>query len=152
MTVFRCRGCHCVLTRPLAERSLPDPNTDEGWYRPEASPADADGHTSDPIVRMGPGTFAIDPEPCGPPYVLDAASGLLVESGPRGPVVLNPEDGLGLLGHPDIAMRRGSGCGMDGEWGPNLACVCGTIVGTISSDCYQVQELRLQPDAVERQD
>ncbi|MFJ9848024.1 hypothetical protein [Streptomyces sp. NPDC101150] len=129
---------------------MPDPNVDEEWFRAEASPADGNGHTSEPIVMMAPGAFAMDPEPSGPPYVLDVASGLLVESGPSGTIVLHPEDGLGLEAHPDIAMRRGYCCGMDGEWGPNLACACGTIVATLYSDCYQVQELRLQPDAVER--
>ncbi|MET7785100.1 hypothetical protein ABZS93_00450 [Streptomyces sp900116325] len=101
-------------------------------------------------MRMPPGTFAVDPDPSGPPYVLDESSGFLVESGLSGTIVLNPADGLGLEEHPDIAMRRGYCCGMDGEWGPNLACKCGAIIATLYSDCYQVQEVRLQPDAVER--
>ncbi|MFE2166559.1 hypothetical protein ACFXB3_16045 [Streptomyces sp. NPDC059447] len=101
-------------------------------------------------MRMPPGTFAVDPDPCGPPYVLDESSGFLVESGPSGTIVLNPGDGLGLEEHPDVRMRRGYCCGMDGEWGPNLVCTCGAVIATIYSDCYQVQELRLQPDAVER--
>jgi hypothetical protein len=99
---------------------------------------------------MPPGTFAVDPEPSGPPYVLDESSGFLVESGPSGTIVLNPDDGLGLEEHPGISMRRGYCCGMDGEWGPNLVCKCGAIIATLYSDCYQVQEVRLQPDAVER--
>ncbi|MEU9107549.1 hypothetical protein AB0D54_25040 [Streptomyces xanthophaeus] len=150
MVVFRCRGCGRAVTQAVSERVLPDPDVDEGWYRPHAAPADVEGHTDGPIVRMAPGTFAVDAAPSGPPYVLDEASGLLVESGPRGTVVLHPGDGIALVGHPDLAMRRGYCCGMDGEWGPNLACACGAVVATLHSDCYQVQELRLQPDAVER--
>lgn len=150
MTEFQCRSCHRAVTPTVTERSLPDPDVDEGWYRPEASPPDASGHSTEPIVRMPPGTFAVDPNPSGPPYVLDESSGFLIESGPSGTIVLNPGDGLGLEQHPDIAMRRGYCCGMDGEWGPNLVCKCGAIIATIYSDCYQVQEVRLQPDAVER--
>ncbi|MFB7154728.1 MULTISPECIES: hypothetical protein [Streptomyces] len=149
MTVFRCRACHRTVTPPVTERPLPDPDSDDGWYRPEAAATDVNGHTGEPIVRMAPGTFAVDPEPFGPPYVLDAASGLLVESGPSGTIALNPVDGIGLEAHPDLAMRRGYCCGMDGEWGPNLVCACGAVIATVHSDCYQVQELRLQPDAVE---
>ncbi|MGW6704151.1 hypothetical protein ACWGDE_04565 [Streptomyces sp. NPDC054956] len=150
MAVFLCRVCRRAVTPDVNELPLPDPDGDEGWYRPEASPTDVDGHTDGPIVRMAPGTFAVDPEPSGPPYVLDEASGLLVESGPRRTVVLNPGDGIGLEAHPDLAMRRGYCCGMDGEWGPNLVCACGAVIATVYSDCYQVQEIRLQPDAVER--
>ncbi|MFJ9339599.1 hypothetical protein ACIRP0_09930 [Streptomyces sp. NPDC101733] len=152
MTVFHCRGCRLPVTRPVTERPLPDPDTDEGWHRPQAAPADAHGHTDAPIVRMPPGTFAVDPEPSGPPYVWDEASGLLPASGPRRTVVLNPADGAGLREHPDPAMRRGHCCGMDGEWGPNLVCACGAVVATLHSDCYQVQELRLRPATVERGD
>ncbi|MEV6956464.1 hypothetical protein [Streptomyces sp. NPDC051183] len=152
MTVFGCRGCGRVVTAEVAERGLPDPDADAEWYRPVAGAADEKGHTDAPIVRMAPGAFAVDTEPSGPPYVLDDSSGLLVESGPRRTVVLHPGDGIGLEGHPDLAMRRGYCCGMDGEWGPNLVCACGAVVATLYSDCYQVQELRLQPDAVERRD
>ncbi|MEI5008943.1 hypothetical protein RB196_18065 [Streptomyces sp. PmtA] len=152
MTVFQCRGCHRAITQPVSEQSLPDPNVHEEWYRPEATSMDENGHISQPIVRMAPGTFAIDPEPSGPPYVLDEPSGFLVESGPKGTIVLNPEDGIGLEPHPDVAMRRGYCCGMDGEWGPNLVCTCGAVIATVFSDCYQVQELRLRPEAVERRE
>ncbi|WP_372348281.1 hypothetical protein [Streptomyces sp. KL116D] len=152
LTAFQCRSCRRAVTPTLLERPLPDDGVDEGWYRPEASPEDANGHCAEPIVRMPPGTFAVDPDPSGPPYVLDKQSGLLVEAGPNGTIVLNPGDGLGLAEHPDVAMRRGYCCGMDGEWGPNLACACGAIVATLYSDCYQVQELRLQPAAVERRE
>ncbi|MBO1337460.1 hypothetical protein [Streptomyces sp. VRA16 Mangrove soil] len=147
-TVFRCRTCGAAVTAPVVERDLPDPDTDEGWYQPRASPVDSDGHCAEPVVRMAPGAFAIDPEPFGPPYVLDERSELLVESGPRGTVVLHPGDGIGMVPHPDTAMRRGYCCGMDGEWGPNLVCACGEIIATVHSDCYQVQELRLRPEAV----
>ncbi|MER7823545.1 hypothetical protein ABTX85_13380 [Streptomyces sp. NPDC096097] len=149
-TVFLCRGCRRAVTPVVTERPLPDPNVDDEWYRPQQGPMDENGHTDEPIVRMAPGTFAIDPAPCGPPYVLEDSSGLLVESGPSGTIVLHPGDGIGLEAHPDVAMRRGYCCGMDGEWGPNLVCACGAVVATVYSDCYQPQELRLQPDAVER--
>ncbi|MFG3139296.1 hypothetical protein ACGFZA_24150 [Streptomyces sp. NPDC048211] len=152
MTDFQCRSCHRSVTPAVAERPLPDPDVDAGWHRPQASTPDADGHCAAPVVRMPPGTFAVDPDPSGPPYVLDEQSGFLVESGPTGTIVLHPGDSLGLKEHPDIAMHRGHCCGMDGEWGPNLACTCGAIVATTYSDCYQVQELRLQPDAVARCD
>ncbi|MEU8757669.1 hypothetical protein [Streptomyces sp. NPDC048659] len=150
MTFFRCRVCRRVLSAGVVERVLPEADSDDGWHRPEAAPSGADGHTDAPVVRMPPGTFAVDPEPSGPPYVLDEGSGLLVESGPRGTLVLHPDDGLGMDPHPDPALRRGYCCGMDGEWGPNLVCGCGAVVATRYSDCYQVQELRLLPDAVER--
>ncbi|MET9836969.1 hypothetical protein ABZZ01_04045 [Streptomyces virginiae] len=123
---------------------------DDEWYRPRMSPTDVNGHTDGPIVRMAPGTFALDPEPSGPPYVLDGPSGLLVESGPSGTVALNPGGGTVLEAHPDAALRRGYCCGMDGERGPNLVRACGAVIATVHSDCYQVQELRLQPDAVVR--
>ncbi|MFE1953383.1 hypothetical protein ACFW9D_23280 [Streptomyces sp. NPDC059524] len=147
-TVFHCRDCGRALTPAVTERPLPDPDRDEGWYRREASATDEHGHCDSPIVRMAPGTFAVDPEPSGPPYVLDEASGLLVESGPRGTVVLHHGDGPGLEPHPDPALRRGYCCGMDGEWGPNLVCGCGAVVATLYSDCHQVRELRLRPEAV----
>jgi hypothetical protein len=152
MPLFQCRSCRRAVTPIVAEQSLPDSDSNDGWYRPRASPPDESGHSSDPVVRMAPGTFAVDPDPSGPPYVRDESSGFLVESGPRGTIVLHPDDGLGLEAHPDVALRRGSCCGMAGEWGPNLVCACGAVVATVSSDCYQVQELRLQPDAVERCD
>ncbi|MEU8461894.1 hypothetical protein [Streptomyces sp. NPDC029003] len=152
MTVFQCRSCGRALTRAVTERPLPHPDMDAEWHRPEAGPTDARGHTDSPIVRMAPGGFAVDPQPYGPPYVLDEPSGLLVDSGPRGTLVLDPDDGTGLEPHPDPAMRRGHCCGMDGEWGPNLACACGAVVATVHSDCYQVRELRLQPAAVTRHD
>lgn len=150
MPHFQCRGCRRAVTPTLTERPLPGFASADGWYRREASPMDGRGHTTEPMVRMPPGTFAVDPDPFGPPYLPDESSGLLVESGPSGTLVLNPGDGLGLQEHPDIRMRRGYCCGTDGEWGPNLVCACGAVVATLTSDCYQVQELRLRPDAVER--
>ncbi|MEW1930355.1 hypothetical protein [Streptomyces sp. NPDC088360] len=152
MTVFRCRGCRRAVTGAVRERALPNPDVDAEWYRPEASAADAGGHVARPVVRMAPGTFAVDPDPSGPPYVMDESLGLLVESGPSGTVVLNSSDGLGLEEHPDITLRRGFCCGMDGEYGPNLVCTCGAVIATLYADCYQVQELRLRPGAVERSD
>jgi hypothetical protein len=101
---------------------------------------------------MTAGTYAIDVEPFGPPYV--AVDGrpehraVHVPGGPRGTFVLAPGDVRGTTAARDPRQRQGH-CGPDGMNGPNLACTgCGREVATEVTDCWTWQETRLYPDAV----
>lgn len=108
---------------------------------------------------MPRGTFAREPEPWGAPFTatpepVSACGGIhcigdpdsqdfLISVGPRGTVVLHPDDAPVLLRHPD---HRHSGCcGLHGRDGMNMLCPCGAEVGTEISDCGTAYELHLHP-------
>ncbi|MGK4579578.1 hypothetical protein [Kitasatospora sp. HPMI-4] len=142
MTVFLCRACGRPLTGPL--RSLDE--------LPEQRYADED-EGDQPGVTMARGTYAVDPEPFGAPYVVpsapapDAPANIRVPGGPCGTFVLHPEDTTGLLPHPDPRRHVGC-CGPDGMSGGNRVCPCGAEVATLVADCWTYQELRLDPERV----
>jgi hypothetical protein len=55
MTVFVCAGCDAVLSSPLAQVALPV-HAHQMW-----------GYSLLPVL-MEPGTYAVEPEPSGPPW------------------------------------------------------------------------------------
>ncbi|MFG3583227.1 hypothetical protein [Streptomyces sp. NPDC047990] len=111
-----------------------------------------------PLLEAG--TYAVDPEPCGPPWRPweeigareAAARGIFAPSGnlpdgPAGTVLLAPGD---LRGTGLIAERTEGYClGINGSGGPNLACLgCGLPVGSRIDDCGHWQLVRLLDRAV----
>ncbi|MEU2736963.1 hypothetical protein ABZ656_16470 [Streptomyces sp. NPDC007095] len=150
MFVFVCAGCGARLTTPLSQVALP------------AHAHQKYGNGIQLPVLMEPGTFAVDPEPWGPPWrrweEIDpdeaAARGLYapvyaVSDGAPGAVVIAPGDTRGTLLIPE----KGGGycCGLDGADGPNMACeACGLPVATRIDDCSLWQAVWLAPNAVRR--
>ncbi|WP_408645784.1 hypothetical protein [Streptomyces odonnellii] len=147
--VFACVRCDLVLTAPVARRALP------------VHAHQKYGHQLLPAL-MESGTYAVDPEPSGPPWrpwteigpdeaeargVFAPVSGL--SSGAPGAIVVAPGDTRDTVLIPE---RCGGHCmGLDGSDGPNLACAgCGQEVGTRIDDCSYWQAVRLDPRAVHR--
>jgi hypothetical protein len=130
MEVFHCARCDTVLSRTL--RRVPYPHRDTTPPQHFSGPA-----------RMEPGTYAVDPEPFGPPW-LPAGGG---SDGPCGTYVLAPGDARNTR---LVLDRCASGClGLNGGLGPNAACgSCGAAVATRIDDCDHWQEVRLEPAAV----
>jgi hypothetical protein len=146
-TVFACTGCHAPLTSPLSRVVLPAHAGQRYGY----GLLDA---------LMAPGTFAVDPEPYGPPWRRWAEVGAAeaeargvyapvsaLSYGPRKTIVVPPGD---VLGTTFIAGRLDGGCcGLDGRDGLNLACSrCGQPVATRIDDCGHWHATRLDPTAV----
>ncbi|GHE14270.1 hypothetical protein [Streptomyces alanosinicus] len=151
MTVFACAACGAALTGPLKRLSAVPEAPDYAWWEAE---------------EMGPspatvpsGCYAIETEPYGPPLVVAEAPGPvmprhgthynldgqpLVSQGPRGNIVMNPDDCRGLTTrHASAAC-----CGATPDGGLNQVCACGTLVATLCSDCCLPYELHLSPDHV----
>lgn len=109
---------------------------------------------------MEPGTFAVDPEPFGPPWPLwDEVGAEEAEArgvyapvyslsyGPRGVIGVALGDVRGTVLIPE--WREGYCCGVAGMDGPNLACAeCGGVVATLVDDCSCWQVVWLDPRAV----
>ncbi|MFD8745582.1 hypothetical protein [Streptomyces sp. NPDC059616] len=150
MFVFVCAGCGAGLTTRLSEVALPVHAHQE--Y----------GNGTQLPVLMESGTFAVDPEPWGPPWrpwsEIDpdeaAARGIyaplhaLSDSAP-GAIVIAPGDVRGTL----LILERSGGycCGLDGADGPNMACeACGLPVASRIDDCSLWQAVWLAPNAVRR--
>jgi hypothetical protein len=161
MVVFHCSACNSAITTDVTETSLPPMPVREAWVGRER---DKVTRRARPTMRRG--RFALDPEPFGPPYVVQEDEdnpvlsnpvgigisddrGLLMSAGPRNTVVLHPADGRGLSSRPDGKHLAGC-CGMSGIDGPNLACRCGAVVATLSQDCSGGNELRLEPALIFR--
>ncbi|MFJ3926360.1 hypothetical protein [Streptomyces sp. NPDC090022] len=122
MFVFVCAGCGASLTIPLSQVALP------------VHAHQKYGNGIQLPVLMESGTFAVDPEPSGPP----------------GAVVIAPGDAGGTVLIPN---HRGGGycCGLDGADGPNVACAeCGLPVASRIDDCSLWQATWLAPNAVRR--
>jgi hypothetical protein len=149
LAVFGCAGCGAVLTAAVSEVALPMHLSDTYWET-----------LHPPLLEAG--TYAVDPEPYGPPSrpweeigaQEAAARGIFapfghLSDGPSDTVLLAPGDmrGTGL-----IAERTEGYCmGINGSGGPNLACLgCGLPVGSRIDDCGQWQVVRLLPQAVVR--
>ncbi|WP_431676156.1 hypothetical protein [Kitasatospora sp. KL5] len=111
---------------------------------------------------LAPGTYAVDPEPYGPPWRLweDVGEQEAVERGyfvPRYSLSYGPSDTI-LLAPGDtrgtalISGRLDGYCmGIDGRDGPNLSCAgCGREVGYRIDDCGAWQVVRLLPQALVR--
>ncbi|MFC4498410.1 MULTISPECIES: hypothetical protein [Streptomyces] len=150
MAVFACVRCGAPLTVPVSQVALP------------AHAHQTYGHVLLPPL-MEPGTYAVDPEPSGPPWrpwsdVGEAeaeARGVFARSsrylsfGAPGAIALAPGDTYGMALIPD--RLNGYCLGLDRSDGPNLACTgCGHAVATRVDDCSLWQAVWLAPDAVRR--
>lgn len=150
MFVFVCAGCGARLTTPLSEVALP------------LHAHQIYGNGLQLPVLMESGTFAVDPEPWGPPWrtweEIDpeeaAARGIyapvyaLSDAAP-GAIVIAPGDTRGTVLIPE----KGGGhcCGLDAADGPNMACeACGLPVANRIDDCSLWQAVWLDPNAVRR--
>ncbi|MEV5434154.1 hypothetical protein [Streptomyces sp. NPDC052701] len=150
MFVFMCAGCGAGLTVPLAQVVLP------------VHAHQKYGNGIQLPVLMEPGTFAVDPEPWGPPWRRweeigpdeAAARGIhapvhALSYGEPGAIVIAPGDARGTVLIPEKG--GGSCCGLDGSDGPNMACeACGLPVASRIDDCSLWQAVRLAPNAVRR--
>ncbi|WP_374224700.1 hypothetical protein [Streptomyces sp. ISL-99] len=110
---------------------------------------------------MEPGTYAVDPEPSGPPWRLWSEVGV-DEAEARGvfapvyalsfgrrAIVVAPGEIRGTVLIPERC--GGYCCGLDGSDGPNLACEqCGRALATRIDDCSLWQAVWLDPHAVRR--
>ncbi|MGW2696682.1 hypothetical protein [Streptomyces sp. NPDC001296] len=150
MFVFVCAGCGARLTIPLSQVALP------------AHAHQKYGNGIQLPVLLESGTFAVDPEPWGPPWrrwdEIDpaeaAARGIYapvhaLSEGAPGPIVIAPGDTRGTTLIPEKA--GGYCCGLDWGDGPNMACeACGLPVANRIDDCSLWQAVWLAPDAVRR--
>ncbi|WP_091080643.1 hypothetical protein [Nonomuraea wenchangensis] len=147
MVVFVCVGCGAVLTTPVSQVALP------------VHAAQKFGHELLPAL-LESGTYAVDPEPSGPPRRRweevgadeAAARGVYapvytLSYGPPGRVGVAPGDVRGTVLIPERC--DGYCLGLDGRDGPNLACEgCGQAVATRIDDCTLWQVVWLDPRAV----
>ncbi|MEH0471952.1 hypothetical protein QA943_24500 [Streptomyces sp. B21-097] len=148
MFVFACAGCGAELTAPLSEVALP------------VHAHQSYGNGIQLPVLMEAGTFAVDPEPSGPPWRRweeinpDEATDrgiyapvYALSDGAPGAIVIAPGDVRGTVLIPE--KRGGACCGIDGADGPNMACeVCGLPLASRIDDCSLWQAVWLAPDAV----
>ncbi|UYQ60657.1 hypothetical protein [Streptomyces peucetius] len=147
MFVFVCVRCDAELTAPLSQVALP---------------VHARQKYGNGLQLMESGTFAVEPEPWGPPWRRweeinpneAAARGIYapvpaLSEGTAGAVVISPGDTRGTVLIPE---KRGAACcGFDASDGPNMACAaCGLPVASRIDDCSLWQAVWLAPDAVRR--
>lgn len=146
--MFVCDQCGTELTVPVSKVALP------------VRARHRFGHEMLPAL-MESGTYAVDPEPRGGPWIPwdevgeegAAALGVFAPvyflfSGPPGAVVVAPGD---VRGTAPIPGHDGYCLGLDGRDGPNLACEeCGRPVATRMDDCSIWQAVWLNPGAVRR--
>jgi hypothetical protein len=111
---------------------------------------------------MEAGTYAIDPEPSGPPWRQwaevgpeeAAARGVYapvdtLSFGAPGAIVVAPGDTRNTV--LKLEQCDGYCIGLDGRDGPNLACTqCGLEVATRLDDCSLWQAVWFEPTAVRR--
>ncbi|MFJ9523709.1 hypothetical protein ACIRPK_36495 [Kitasatospora sp. NPDC101801] len=153
MMIFHCVECGAALTSALTPLSaVPEPPPFE-QPRPGAR---------GPEATIPRGHYAIETDPWGAPYEpypddedgpaqrraggKSDMRGSLRSAGPRGNIVLHPDDATGLTMLVDTSM----GCcgGPSGDQGLNRACRCGTPVATLAADCTTVYELHLDANSV----
>ncbi|WP_173861529.1 hypothetical protein [Streptomyces aureus] len=144
--LFVCAACEVPLTQPLTRLpAVPQPPFYAWWDADEPGPSPA---------TVPSGCYAIETEPYGAPLVATGIPGpamprrgtktdrhgqWLVSHGPRGNIVINPDDARGLtLRHVSSAC-----CGATPDGGMNQMCACGTFVATLCSDCCLPYELHL---------
>ncbi|GAA1021395.1 hypothetical protein Aple_060440 [Acrocarpospora pleiomorpha] len=147
MTEFACAECGAVLTVQLSQVALP------------AHAHQRYGHDLLPVL-LESGTYAVEPEPDGPPWrPWDEVGAEEAEArgvyapvcslsyGASGRVGVAPGDVRGTVLIPERC--DGYCCGLDGGDGPNLACArCGRAVATRIDDCSYWQVVWLDPRAV----
>ncbi|MFF8960304.1 hypothetical protein [Streptomyces sp. NPDC014894] len=149
--VFVCATCGVSLTGPLTRLlEVPEAPHYAWWDADELGPSPA---------TVPSGCCAIETAPYGGPRAVVQTSGPvmprhgsrwnaegkpLVSRGPRGGIVINPDDARGLeLRHVSPAC-----CGATPDGGMNQLCACGTLVATLCSDCCLPYELHLEADRV----
>ncbi|WP_308440269.1 hypothetical protein [Streptomyces mashuensis] len=148
--MFECVRCGGALTVPLSQVVLP-------LYARHSY-----GNGPALPVLMEPGTYAVDPEPFGPPWrpwsevgpeeaeargVYAPVSRL--SYGPAGAVVIAPGDARGTVLIP--GRNGGFCCGLTGMDGPNMACEqCDQEVATRVDDCALWQAVWFEQHAVRR--
>ncbi|MGW6915956.1 hypothetical protein ACWGB8_19390 [Kitasatospora sp. NPDC054939] len=148
--VFVCGTCGVPLTGALTRLpAVPEAPYHPWWETDERGPSPA---------TVPSGHYAIETQPYGPPLVVAEVRGPvmprlgerlsegrpLVSRGPRGNIVINPDDARGLeLQHASPAC-----CGATPNGGMNQLCACGTLVATLCSDCCLPYELHLSADHV----
>ncbi|MGI5451235.1 hypothetical protein ACQEVM_36785 [Streptomyces sp. CA-243310] len=152
MFVFVCAGCGAELTTALSQVALP------------VHAHQKYGNGIQLPVLMEPGTFAVEPEPWGPPWRMwedidpdeAAARGIhapvyaLSDAAP-GTVVVAPGDTRGTVLIPEEGGGYCYCCRLDWGDGPNMACeACGLPVAIRIDDCSLWQAVWLAPDAVHR--
>ncbi|MFF4337933.1 tyrosine-type recombinase/integrase [[Kitasatospora] papulosa] len=153
MTVFLCSKCGTAITPELTElAAVPGVSDDE---------RDRDKETRRAPSTVPQGHYAIDPEPWGPPYVVQddqedpkpaqsrgpvvcRDEGFVISAGSRHTVLVHPDDAAGLQPLPNWENSSGC-CGPTGDEGLNRACPCGTPVATLAADCFGPFELHLDP-------
>ncbi|MFK4069121.1 hypothetical protein [Streptomyces sp. NPDC029674] len=149
MAVFVCARCDAVLTGSVERVALP------------VCAHQKYGHDLLPAL-MESGTYAVDPEPAGPPWRPWSEVGaeeaeargvfapeFSLSFGAPGAVVVAPGDTRGTVLIPERC--DGYCIGLDGRAGPNLACACcGSAVATRIDDCSYWQAVWLTPGAVRR--
>jgi hypothetical protein len=111
---------------------------------------------------MEPGTFAVDPEPWGPPWRRweELSPGEAEARGIYAPVraLSEGEPGATVIAPGNVRGTRltpgksgGACCGLDGRDGPNMACLaCGLPVASRIDDCSLWQAVWLAPRSVRR--
>jgi hypothetical protein len=115
---------------------------------------DSEQRNEDTVPR---GRYVIDPEPWGPPYVVQddqedpkpaqsrgpavcREEGFVISAGSRQTVLLHPADAAGL--QPLANWENCNGCcGPTGDEGLNRACPCGAPVAPLVADCFGPYEL-----------
>jgi len=149
--VFACAACGAALTPALRRLpAVPEAPFYAWWDAVELGPSPA---------TVPSGFYAIETESYGAPLVVTDVPGPvmprhgehrnaegkpLVSQGPRGNIVINPDDARGLsLRHASPAC-----CGATPDGGMNQLCACGTLVATLCSDCCLPYELHLSADQV----
>ncbi|MFE5082747.1 hypothetical protein [Streptomyces mirabilis] len=149
MAVFVCASCGAALTARLSQVALP------------VHAHHSYGHELLPAL-MESGTYAVDPEPSGPPWRQWSEIGVdeteargvfapvpALSFGAPGAIVVAPGDTRGTVLIPERC--DGYCMGLDGRDGPNLACAqCGRAVATRIDDCSLWQAVWFDPQAVRR--
>lgn len=149
--VFVCAACGVPLTGPLTPLpEVPDAPFYAWWDADEPGPSPA---------TVPSGRYAIETEPYGAPLVVAEVPGPvmprhgehwnvdgkpLVSRGPRGNIVISPDDAFGL----ELRHASGACCGATPDGGMNQLCACGALVATLCSDCCLPYELHLSADHV----
>ncbi|MGW2996284.1 hypothetical protein ACWDA9_32675 [Streptomyces sp. NPDC001193] len=153
MTVFLCSKCGTAITPELIKLAAV-PDVSEGEH-------DRDKETRRAASTIPRSHYAIDPDPWGPPYVLQDdqenpkpgrsrgplvcnEEGFVISAGIPNTVLMNPEDAPDLQPLPNWENSMGC-CGPTGNEGLNRACPCGAPVATLAADCFGPHELHLDP-------
>ncbi|MFB9961472.1 hypothetical protein [Sinosporangium siamense] len=141
LVVFACAGCGAVITARVARVVLPDHSGQKYGH----------GLLSG---LLEPGTYVVDQgdgrpwKPLEPKPEEDGVRLLTYcISGPLNRIGIAPGDVRGTVFIPE--RLGGRCCGLDGQYGPNLACArCGCPVATRVDDCGFWQVVWLEPEAV----